>query len=70
MYYSLAGTVFDESGKEHMPRELQPTAPHTHNALDDAREQGELFVNLLRWATAKRWSAPSMPDCRHFPFFT
>jgi hypothetical protein len=53
-YQTLAGTVFDRSGKAAMPSFLQPTAPHTHNALDDAIEQGELFANLLDWAARRR----------------
>jgi hypothetical protein len=23
--------------------------PHTHNALDDAREQGEIFARVFTW---------------------
>jgi hypothetical protein len=53
-YQALAGTVFDRSGKAAMPEFLQPSSPHTHNALDDAIEQGELFANLLEWATRQR----------------
>jgi len=53
-YQALAGTVFDRSGKAAMPDFLLPSAPHTHNALDDAVEQGELFANLLEWATRRR----------------
>lgn len=53
-YQALAGTVFDRSGKAAMPAFLRPSAPHTHNALDDAIEQGELFANLLEWATRRR----------------
>jgi hypothetical protein len=53
-YQALAGTVFDRSGKAAMPAFLLPNAPHTHNALDDAIEQGELFANLLDWATRRR----------------
>jgi DNA polymerase III epsilon subunit-like protein len=58
-YQALVGTVFDRSGKAEMPEFLKPSAPHTHNALDDAIEQGELFANLLEWATRQRW-----PDAR------
>jgi hypothetical protein len=54
LYQAMAGTVFDLSSKQHMPPELMPTQPHTHNALDDAREQGELFANVLEWATRRR----------------
>jgi hypothetical protein len=53
-YQALAGTVFDQSGKAAMPSFLQPSSPHTHNALDDAIEQGELFANLLEWSTRQR----------------
>lgn len=54
LYQAVAGTVFDRSGKGTMPGFLQPTAPHTHNALDDAIEQGELFSNLMGWALERR----------------
>jgi hypothetical protein len=53
-YQALAGTVFDRSGKSAMPDFLLPSDLHTHNALDDAVEQGELFANLLEWATRRR----------------
>jgi hypothetical protein len=36
-------------GKRSMPKHLLPDRPHTHNALDDAIEQGELFANLMAW---------------------
>jgi hypothetical protein len=36
-------------GKRSMPKHLLPQRPHTHNALDDAIEQGELFANLMAW---------------------
>lgn len=54
LYQTVAGTVFDESGKGAMPEFLRPAAPHTHDALDDAVEQGELFANLMRWAIERR----------------
>lgn len=54
LYHAIAGTVFDRSGKNAMPEFLQPVAPHTHNALDDAVEQGELFSNLFGWAIRRR----------------
>ncbi|HEX3391206.1 MAG TPA: hypothetical protein VHS55_01450 [Solirubrobacteraceae bacterium] len=62
-YQILAGTVFDLSGKSAMPAFLQPRSPHTHNALDDAIEQGELFANLMEWAVRRRGrSYGAMPD--------
>ncbi|HEY7456907.1 MAG TPA: 3'-5' exonuclease [Solirubrobacterales bacterium] len=54
LYQAVAGTVFDRSGKTAMPEFLRPATPHTHNALDDAVEQGELFANLLAWAMRRR----------------
>jgi len=50
LYQATAHTVHDLSGKEHMPSELLPERPHTHNALDDAIEQAELFSNVFAWA--------------------
>ncbi|MDP3439278.1 MAG: exonuclease [Azonexus sp.] len=35
-------------GKQSMPAEWLDPAPHTHVALDDAIEQGNLFCNMLR----------------------
>ncbi len=37
------------SVKGAMPRHLHSRRPHTHNALDDAAEQADLFANLTRW---------------------
>jgi len=30
-----------------MPKYLRSTRPHTHDPLDDAREQADLAMNLL-----------------------
>jgi hypothetical protein len=54
LYQATAGTVFDGSGKDAMPAFLRPASPHTHNALADAIEQGELFANLVEWAMRRR----------------
>jgi hypothetical protein len=40
---SLAGVV-----KATMPRELMSDRPHTHRADEDAIEQAELFINVMR----------------------
>jgi hypothetical protein len=56
VYQTIAGTVFDNSGKRSMPPWLVPPSPHTHNALDDAIEQGELFANVVSWAMRRRQS--------------
>jgi hypothetical protein len=39
---------YRESTKRNMPRRWFPSVPHTHVALDDAREQGLLFVRMLK----------------------
>jgi DNA polymerase III epsilon subunit-like protein len=54
LYIGAAGSTYAESSKSHMPTELLPRAAHTHNALDDAVEQGELFSNLFEWALLQR----------------
>lgn len=54
LYQARAHTVHDRSGKEHMPSELLPARPHTHNALDDAIEQAELFSNVFAWTLSDR----------------
>ncbi|MET0600596.1 MAG: 3'-5' exoribonuclease [Baekduia sp.] len=50
LYQARARTVFDLSSKRHMPPALLPKRPHTHNALDDAVEQAELFSNVFTWS--------------------
>jgi DNA polymerase III epsilon subunit-like protein len=54
LYQAVAGNVFDRSGKSSMPDSVLPSRAHTHNALDDALEQGELFANLFEFARARR----------------
>ena len=39
-----------ETSKKRMDKEYLSTRPHTHNALDDAREQAEIFQRLRRKA--------------------
>ena len=38
----------DVSSVKELARRWFPKAPHTHVALDDAREQGLLFINMLK----------------------
>jgi len=45
---SYLGTTFRDSTKRNMPKKWFPASRHTHIALDDAIEQGELFMNILR----------------------
>jgi hypothetical protein len=53
-YAVKAGARIGSVGKGAMPRELRSSRPHTHNALDDAIEQAELFVNVMAWAGPER----------------
>ncbi len=50
LYQSRALTTFDHASQTAMPSWLRPRREHTHHAIDDAWEQGELFVNLFTWA--------------------
>jgi hypothetical protein len=34
-----------------------PASAHTHNHLDDAVEQGELFANVFEWVARRRRSS-------------
>lgn len=52
LYQARAHTVFDLSSKSEMPDFLRPARPHTHNALDDAIEQAQLFSNVFTWQAA------------------
>jgi len=46
---AMLGKTYRESVKKNMPKRWFPKdMPHTHNALDDAREQGQLFISMLR----------------------
>ncbi|AAU93006.1 exonuclease [Methylococcus capsulatus str. Bath] len=40
--------TFGKSGKNYLPKRWSSPHPHTHIALDDAREQGDLFIAMLR----------------------
>jgi hypothetical protein len=46
---ALLGTAYRESVKGNMPRGWFDDLPHTHVALDDAKEQGALFCNMLAY---------------------
>ncbi len=45
---ALLGTPYRASAKRNMPKHWRPRRRHTHIALDDAIEQGELFLNMLK----------------------
>lgn len=44
-----AGVVMDKAGLDQIPAELRSDRPHTHNALDDAIQQAEIFQALWNW---------------------
>jgi hypothetical protein len=48
-FASKSGELILHASKYNMPKSLKPKLPHTHNALDDAVEQGVLFLNILEW---------------------
>lgn len=49
LYMTKAKQSVSRAVKSNMPKSLRPKVAHTHNALDDALEQGELMMNLLLW---------------------
>lgn len=46
---ALSGLAFRDTTRRWLPSRLFDDMPHTHVALDDAKEQGTLFCNLLAW---------------------
>ena len=38
-----------EAHKDRIPAHLRSRRPHTHNALDDAKEQADLFTAIYQW---------------------
>jgi hypothetical protein len=52
---AVLGCDYREVTKRNMPKRwFQGLPPHTHKALDDAVEQGHLFLNILRESRARR----------------
>ncbi|MBF0106938.1 MAG: hypothetical protein HQM16_16620 [Deltaproteobacteria bacterium] len=45
---ALLKTNYRKSTKRNMPKKWFDPLPHSHQALDDAIEQGALFCNMLR----------------------
>jgi len=46
-YAAMGSTSYREANKKNMPKHwMPPAAPHTHVAIEDAREQGRLFFNI------------------------
>jgi len=49
IYQQKARVTLDEAGRTDLPASLRSSRPHTHNALDDAIEQAEIFNKLFVW---------------------
>lgn len=49
IYQQKARVTVDQAGRSDLPSELHASRPHTHNARDDAVEQGEIFNKLFNW---------------------
>ena len=48
------GAGYQATTKSSLPRHWRPRAKHTHVAVDDAVEQGELFVNIVHQLNVQR----------------
>ena len=48
------GAGYRATTKGSLPRQWRPRAKHTHVAVDDAVEQGELFVKIVRQLNVQR----------------
>jgi hypothetical protein len=44
-----AGIPVAEASRSRLPQFLIPKRQHTHHALDDAKEQAEIFANVFEW---------------------
>jgi hypothetical protein len=49
IYATKAGVPLGQAGLDDLPTALSSTRPHTHNALDDALQQADIFSNLFTW---------------------
>lgn len=49
LYATKADTLIMNSVKARMKKHLHSKRKHTHKAIDDAIEQGELLINILKW---------------------
>ena len=49
-YAVKAHVPISGSGRAKLPGHLLPSDPHTHNALNDALEQAEIFARVFEWS--------------------
>ncbi len=54
IYQQKARVTLDRAGRSDLPPELASRQRHTHNALDDAVGQAEIFNQLFAWEGAAR----------------
>lgn len=47
-YIGMGSAAYREATKRNMPKRWLPQRRHSHVAIDDAREQGELFFNIRK----------------------
>jgi hypothetical protein len=50
---------FRQSTKKNMPSSWFSKSPHTHNGLDDAIEQGKLFLSMMSERYGKNKTSPN-----------
>jgi ribonuclease T len=46
-HMGLAGIDWSKTTSSQLPAEFKPDVPQTHNALDDAKAQGSIFLKML-----------------------
>jgi ribonuclease T len=52
-YMGMSGSTWEDSRSSRIPADLKGSSPHTHNALDDAIEQAEMFRRMRNKVTGK-----------------
>jgi DNA polymerase III epsilon subunit-like protein len=52
-YMGMSGCTWNQARSSRIPSELKGSSPHSHNALDDAIEQGEMFRRMRERAIGK-----------------
>lgn len=57
-YMGFSGSAWGETTSSKLPGWLQPSRAQTHNALDDARAQAEIFGKLLEASRKSRRAEP------------
>ncbi len=48
-YAIKAGVPLHQASRSKLPEHLRSALPHTHGALDDAKEQADIFANIMEW---------------------